>query len=450
MADNSGAARLDDPVQQALRGALDFGELLPHLFLPALGLGGTLVPRITQHRPRQIDELRRRLRLLQDVGEGSFHQRARHGLVLGHASALHAPVVGEVLVLALRPAGGHVPPAAVTDHEATQGEVRAGVLSGGRPASTAAAQNFLNGQVGLEADQRLVPSLAQRDTPRSMLEVTGVEDLLQHAAHRHQPDGSALLVALGEERIGLQKPRDLRLGSEAARREPFQRVADDRTEVLVDNEHLASPGRGLDIAVANGGVKHPEAALQPRPHLLRHLTGALRTLQFTRGSHHRFDELAFRSVLEAKVQAFHRGAARGQLLAQRQMKQRIASEALQIIEDDDVLLALVGVEVCQGGPHARTLHEITLGGDVIRENGLDLITALVRVSPATMLLALQATALGLLLFRRHPAVNDCEDSRKCSAIEHFWFLVGWCELWVFRPQTTACSRDHSEFEFGAG
>jgi hypothetical protein len=143
-----------------------------------------------------------------------------------------------------------------------------------------------------------------------MLDVARVENLLQHAAHGHQPDEPGLLVALREERVGLEEPRDLRLGSEAARRKPFERVADYRAEVLVDNEHLASPGRRLDIAVANGSIEHPEATFQPRPHLLRHLTRALRTLQLTLGSDHGLDELAFRSVLEAEVQAFHRGAAR--------------------------------------------------------------------------------------------------------------------------------------------
>ncbi|MDT8328611.1 MAG: hypothetical protein RQ750_14720 [Roseovarius sp.] len=101
------------------------------------------------------------------------------------------------------------------------------------------------------------------------------------------------------------------------------------------------------VAIADWRVKDVVAFLDPRLHLLDHLTAVLFTLQLALRGEDRFNEFAFGRVIQLEVQTFDPRAARLKLAPQLDMEFRIAGKALQIIEDDNVILVGLRIEIAQ-------------------------------------------------------------------------------------------------------
>ncbi len=83
------------------------------------------------------------------------------------------------------------------------------------------------------------------------------------------------------------------------------------------------------------------------------------TLQLAlRGKDHGFDEYALGRILELEIRAFDPRPALRELAAQLDMEFRVAGKALEIIEDDNVRLALLGIQIGQHRTHTGPLHEV--------------------------------------------------------------------------------------------
>ncbi|HEX5049991.1 MAG TPA: hypothetical protein VFX89_22950 [Gammaproteobacteria bacterium] len=119
----------------------------------------------------------------------------------------------------------------------------------------------------------------------------------------------------------------------------------------------------------------------------------------------RFDELSLGRVLELEIEALDCRVVCGEFLSQLQMEDGVASKALQVIEDDHIVLSMTLHET-EHGNHARTLHEVATAGDVITENGINLVSTGGCILAAAMLLAVQAVAVVLLLLVGDPTIDD--------------------------------------------
>lgn len=114
----------------------------------------------------------------------------------------------------------------------------------------------------------------------------------------------------------------------------------------------------LGVAVAYGRMKDGIAFLDPCFHLLDHLPSVLLTFQLALGREDRLDEFALGRIVELEVQALDPRAALLKLAPQLDVKLGIAGKALEVVEDDDVILVRLRIEIAEKRDHARALDEI--------------------------------------------------------------------------------------------
>ncbi|MEX5600425.1 hypothetical protein SM763_19910 [Pseudophaeobacter sp. C1-32P7] len=101
---------------------------------------------------------------------------------------------------------------------------------------------------------------------------------------------------------------------------------------------------GLEF-VSDRRVKDPVAFFYARHHFLFYLATVLFTLQFALCGDNGFDELSFWRVLESKVETLDASATVCEFTAQLDMEFNIACKALQVIKNDDVIFALLRIEI---------------------------------------------------------------------------------------------------------
>nr|WP_321361405.1 hypothetical protein [uncultured Hyphomonas sp.] len=75
------------------------------------------------------------------------------------------------------------------------------------------------------------------------------------------------------------------------------------------------------------------------------------------------------------------------------MRRRIAGKPLQIIEDDDVIFALLRIEIRQQRDHARAFEVISTASNRVRKNRFNLIAFLRRILTAAILLRVQSITI---------------------------------------------------------
>ncbi|MBL27119.1 MAG: hypothetical protein CMM50_06160 [Rhodospirillaceae bacterium] len=161
--DHSRRVRLDDPIEQLIKVALDLPDLAFERAAALLLKAQPMVPELAEHRLGRLEQ-----------GFGGFEgQEQRLELALDHLAldrlpvALTAPLRAEIIgvagVAARRPAGGERRAAIAADDRAPQREVGVDILAYGR--ARLAVQTVLNLPEGLEADQPLMPAFAQADVP---------------------------------------------------------------------------------------------------------------------------------------------------------------------------------------------------------------------------------------------------------------------------------------------
>ena len=130
------------------------------------------------------------------------------------------------------------------------------------------------------------------------------------------------------------------------------------------------------IAIATRGLEYPIALLHAGAHFLEGLAAVLFALKLALRGEDRLDEFALGRVVEIVVQAFDACAAGGELRFELEMEFRVAGEALEIVEDDDVALFRLGIEIGEHGAHAGALHEVAAARRVVREHGFDVVALL--------------------------------------------------------------------------
>ncbi|ARE41695.1 hypothetical protein RGUI_3554 [Rhodovulum sp. P5] len=162
----------------------------------------------------------------------------------------------------------------------------------------------------------------------------------------------------------------------------------------------------LFVAIASGGLEHPIPLLDSRFHLLDCLASVLFTLQLALRREDRLDEFPLRRIFKAEIQALDPCAAALKLPPQLDMKLGIPCKALEIVEDDHVVLVRLRLDIAEQRHHAGTFHEIAAAAHIVREDGFDVIALLAGILAAAMLLTVEAAARELLLRRGHAAVND--------------------------------------------
>tara|TARA_R110002072_G_scaffold150788_2_gene299363 strand:+ start:5039 stop:5725 length:687 start_codon:yes stop_codon:yes gene_type:complete len=165
---------------------------------------------------------------------------------------------------------------------------------------------------------------------------------------------------------------DLGMAAETTGGKAVEGLTHDIRKRRMRHKHLATPPYGL-VPIADRGGMHPIAGLHPCFHLLRDLAPVLLALQRTLGGHDGLDKLAFRRLVKGEVQALYACTARAECVAQVKMKARIAGEALEVVEDDDVIPVRHCVEIAEKRHHAGALHEVAATGDRVGEDRLDLI-----------------------------------------------------------------------------
>lgn len=79
------------------------------------------------------------------------------------------------------------------------------------------------------------------------------------------------------------------------------------------------------------------------------------------------------------------------------MKLYIARKTLQIIKDNNVVIAVLCIELCQNTAHVRSLHEIATTRRVAGEDHFDLVTFAFCGLATTVSLAVEAGAGQLCL-----------------------------------------------------
>nr|WP_229714616.1 hypothetical protein [Aquisalinus luteolus] len=89
------------------------------------------------------------------------------------------------------------------------------------------------------------------------------------------------------------------------------------------------------------------------------MTTVLFALQLPLSGKDCLDEFALWRILEFEIQTFHGSAEFGKPMAQHEMEDRIAREALQVIENDDIIMLRMSLKVVQQSDHARPVHEIS-------------------------------------------------------------------------------------------
>ncbi|MEM9764370.1 MAG: hypothetical protein AAF160_19305 [Pseudomonadota bacterium] len=141
------------------------------------------------------------------------------------------------------------------------------------------------------------------------------------------------------------------------------------------DEHLSLAAPGFVAIAARRVVPNVVALLKPGLHLLDGLAPVLLPLQFSLGGHDGLDECPFGRVLEGEVKAFDPRAAGLELLPQLDVEDGVTREALQIVEDHDVILGRLRIEEAEQRHHARPLHEVPATGGIIWEHSFDVIAA---------------------------------------------------------------------------
>nr|WP_246414055.1 hypothetical protein [Martelella radicis] len=98
------------------------------------------------------------------------------------------------------------------------------------------------------------------------------------------------------------------------------------------------------VAIANRGMKDPVALFDPCTHFLDNLATILFALELALSSDDRFDELTFgRFIVQFEVQALDPRTALLKFPAKLDVEFGIAGEAFQVIEDDDIVFAGLGI-----------------------------------------------------------------------------------------------------------
>ncbi|MEM6495015.1 MAG: hypothetical protein AAF650_11615 [Pseudomonadota bacterium] len=136
-------------------------------------------------------------------------------------------------------------------------------------------------------------------------------------------------------------------------------------------------------------------------------------------SHDRFDELTFGAVLKVEVQTFTSRTARIHLAPKADVKLGIARKALEIVEDDHVVIIWIRVEISQQPLHAGAVHKITAPAYVVREDFLDNIALSVGVFAATRFLSVKAMSTADLRGAGDAAVDQGSLCRAHGSILSF-------------------------------
>nr|WP_228185782.1 hypothetical protein [Stappia indica] len=388
-------------------------DQLTHLHLDALQLAGngtghflaagkTVVPLIAEHLVDRVEEMRARLERGQQRLELALDDLLAHRLAAVRAIARIAQIIGVMLRAALRPAGGHRLVARGAADEAAQREVLVEILAHG--SLRGALEPLLHPLPGGKAHQGLVLGRNEGHAPFGHLDISGIEHAVEQLGDALEVHLAAMVARIG----GLAFQEALHLGNalQPAAGEGLQGLLDDAGKRLVAHQELAVSGNLL-VAIAVGRREAPVAGHHPGLHLLDHLAAVLLALQLALGGEDGLDELALGRVLKTEVQALDAGAAHAERFSELDVELGVAGKALQIVEDDDVVLAIgLGIEIAEQRHHAGPPHEVAGTGDVIGEHRLDLIAHMKRMGPAPCLLRIEAVEFGGLLAARDAAIDQ--------------------------------------------
>nr|WP_235890530.1 hypothetical protein [Martelella alba] len=205
-------------------------------------------------------------------------------------------------------------------------------------------------------------------------------------------------------RAAFEEALDLGLRLEAASGIALEGLADDGRQRFLRNKDFSAP-LDRDVLIADRGIVNPVAVFHAGAHLLGDLPAVLLAFQRPLGGNDGFDELAFRCLVEAEVEAFDRCLPGAEGIAQIEMETGVAGKALEIVEDDDEALVRLGVEKAEQGLHARTFHEVDAAGDRVGKDGGNLVALCRRMLAAAGLLAFKAVTVRFLPLRRDPAID---------------------------------------------
>ncbi|MEJ0038760.1 MAG: hypothetical protein WDO68_22235 [Gammaproteobacteria bacterium] len=227
-------------------------------------------------------------------------------------------------------------------------------------------------------------ALAKGYPPERRLHHPGVDRVRENVVNLLSPH--LALAITGKLRDGLEMALHFRLTCELPAGEALHRILNDRGKGLVADDDLAAI-LALDEFIANRNDEGMVSPLHAGLHFLNRLTLVLYALQLALRGDHGFNELAFRRVLEPEVEALGLRAILCKARTQANVKLRIPREALEIIEDYDVVGFLVFAQVIKQRDHAAPLHEIAPGALHIREDPLDYVSLRGGVLTAAVFLA---------------------------------------------------------------